>query len=257
MPIGKAFFSRFRNLHARKSFIFKLKGEGVFILSKWSNNNNQCKCPCCHPTKETVEAVFILDESGSMFNQQSKVVSGFNENLQDMRRDNSVNYRVTLIKFASDVTLVYQSVPIENVKDLTFSDYMPNGSTALLDAVGDAINMFSSLEKVMLHVFTDGEENCSRRFQYSQIKELLDSRQRVNHWAAIFLGANVDAWSQGAMLGVAANNSINYNGVTTQAFSAASYARSMYTSNLNKASVQGWDSVDNDNLLVGFDKSAD
>lgn len=213
-------------------------------MSKWSDFQGK---------REVVRAIFILDESGSMMHEQKRVIDGFNENVQDMRKDPAeVDYLVTLIKFSSEVNVVYRDLPLARVKDLTSEDYMPNGMTALLDAVGYSIEYYPKDQKnVMLHIFTDGYENASRKYNTGQIKELVQSRQDVNKWAVVYLGADEGAWMQGSnMLGVYASNTVNYRGDTLLAFDSVKSARHLYSASVAKSFSSGSE-VDNSNLFSG------
>ena len=71
---------------------------------------------------KTIKQKFIIDESGSMLNQQMTVINGFNEQLQDMareEREQDVRYLVSLTKFSHAVTKVFVDVPMAEVPRLT------------------------------------------------------------------------------------------------------------------------------------------
>ena len=82
--------------------------------------------------------------------------------------------------------------------------------TALLDAVGQAINQTSERlanldEKdrpglVIIVVMTDGLENSSREFSKSQVKEMIEHKRNEYQWHFIFLGANQDAFAEAGEL---------------------------------------------------------
>ncbi len=48
----------------------------------------------------------------------------------------------TLIKFSDSVQTIRENEPMEEINLLSQSDYQPNGSTALYDGIGFAINRF-------------------------------------------------------------------------------------------------------------------
>lgn len=97
---------------------------------------------------------------------------------------------------------------------------VPRGSTALLDAVGRAINetgerlaKMPEAERPGLVVFvvmTDGLENSSREFTKSHIKQMIEHQQSVYKWQFTFLGANQDAFAEGGAMGVAAAGIANF-----------------------------------------------
>ena len=58
---------------------------------------------------------------------------------------------------------------------------------------------------------TDGEENSSREWTLQGIRELVRSKESLGNWTFVFLGANLDAFAQGANLGVARPNAVRYD----------------------------------------------
>ena len=72
---------------------------------------------------------------------------------------------------------------------MTCKDYYVRGCTALLDAVGKAIQHIGNVhkhareedrpEKTIFVITTDGMENASRQYSYKDLKRLIE-RQREN-----------------------------------------------------------------------------
>lgn len=183
-------------------------------------------------TKRIERVKFIIDESGSMDNQSQQIISGFNEQLQDLQDEAKkfdVEYLVSLIKFNGSITVVYSDCPLDQVVPLDENSYTPRGSTALLDAVGTAINSVPEGEKdVMLIIMTDGEENASTDYKVDEIRNKLVDCQKLG-WAIVYIGAAMDVWSGPNSIGIAKSNVISYNTSNAQAtYSAASFARSLY-----------------------------
>ena len=58
---------------------------------------------------------------------------------------------------------------------------------------------------------TDGEENSSREWKLNAIRELIKTKEAAGNWTFVFLGANVDAFEQGANLGVPMAQSVRYD----------------------------------------------
>ena len=89
---------------------------------------------------------------------------------------------------------------------------MPRGSTALLDAVGRAINetgdrLAKTPEQdrpglVVFVIVTDGQENSSKEFSKARIKEMIDEQQKKYNWQFTFLGANQDAFAEAGGIGI-------------------------------------------------------
>lgn len=161
------------------------------------------------------EVVAVLDRSGSMHGQVEDVIGGFNTYITNIAKDSAsegVDTNVTLVLFDDKVDVVYASRSVESVEPLTRQVFCTRGSTALLDAVGIAIqkckdsiskqpnaldNALDNYEPeqttVTFAIFTDGEENASTKHSREEvaesIKELSD-----NGWTFLYLGADQDKW---------------------------------------------------------------
>ena len=81
------------------------------------------------------EVVFVLDMSGSMNSLRKFTVEGYNSMLQE-QKNTEKDARVTTVVFNNDRRYIHKRVPISEVEDLTFEDYVPDGCTALYDAIG-------------------------------------------------------------------------------------------------------------------------
>ncbi|MBK9319176.1 MAG: hypothetical protein IPM91_10355 [Bacteroidetes bacterium] len=94
---------------------------------------------------------------------------------------------------------MYSHLGPEQAPLLTSRQYVPEGSTALLDAIGmrimDTERLLSPEDDVVIVVLTDGEENASQFFTYKQIAEKISNRKRTERWSFSFVGADIDAWS--------------------------------------------------------------
>ncbi len=85
-------------------------------------------------------------------------------------------------------------------------------STALLDAVGRAINetggrleALPETERPGLVVFvitTDGEENSSKEFTREQVKKMIAHQQEAYKWQFTFLAANPEAFAEAGGMGI-------------------------------------------------------
>ena len=58
---------------------------------------------------------------------------------------------------------------------------------------------------VVFVIVTDGQENASREFNRTQIRQMIEHQQSVYRWQFTFLAANQDAFAEGASLGIAAD----------------------------------------------------
>lgn len=161
----------------------------------------------------------IMDASGSMQPLQSDTIGSFNQFLQEQKElpDQAV---FSLTVFNTKPTVVHDFVELASVPNLNPKIYAPSGGTALLDAMGTAIDKLGQRlaampeeerpSKQIILVITDGQENASSEYSLEQIKTMVKHQQEVYSWVFVFMGANIDAFSTGTGLGVAGNNTMNY-----------------------------------------------
>ena len=147
----------------------------------------------------------LLDQSGSMRKRQYDVHEGFNEQItslkQTMNEFTEQNLKVSLSFFNEQVDHILKDVDINEVPMLNELKYKPNGTTSLLDAIGECIYNLRSIhgrdlaeEKatVIFLIFTDGMENSSKSFGYYQIKNLIDELESTDQWLFSFIGSDME-----------------------------------------------------------------
>lgn len=157
------------------------------------------------------ELVFILDRSGSMSGLEADTLGGYNS-LLAKHQALPGECRITTLLFDHEQLLLHDRVDIRHVQPMTLEQYMPRGSTALLDALGTAINRLGYLQKhtpaeqragqVMLVIVTDGMENASREYSQQQVRRMVERQQQRFGWEFLFLGANMDAITTAAGYGI-------------------------------------------------------
>jgi hypothetical protein len=190
----------------------------------------------------------VLDESGSMGVCRDTTIAGFNEFVQGQRdaANAGVGY-LTLNKFeGGNIRTVFADRPLSEVPRLDHGSYTPAGGTNLLDAIGHTIEQVNaSLDKlkkkdrpgVIVLIMTDGEENCSRRYNNDMVKAMVTAAEKAD-WSFVFLGANIDAFNVGAAFGMSTLNSVNYS---TANMTATMAATSTMTTNMRTAKMAGMD----------------
>lgn len=164
----------------------------------------------------------ILDQSSSMESVRGATISGFNEFLADQKRS-GVESLITLTKFNTECQRVYTGKPVAEADELSMSSYVPEGSTALHDAVFKTIRDIEKLvtdEKVLVCILTDGEENSSRECSLTEVKALIQEKEATGRWTFTYLGANQDAWIVGQKMGIHAGNVAAYAGTPTGTMAA-------------------------------------
>jgi len=163
--------------------------------------------------KQRVLVNVILDKSGSMSAKVQDVIGGFNLYIDELAKESAVDYGFSLTLFDTVVKMKYQAAPLAKVAKLDDASYRPSGNTALLDAIGNTVQTVSTdgFDKIITVIMTDGEENSSREWTLQAIRELIKSKEAAGNWTFVFLGANLDAFEQGARLGVPMANSVRYD----------------------------------------------
>lgn len=164
---------------------------------------------------------FILDESGSMEEIKDSIVSGFNEYIQTLSKDQTVEYRFTLTKFSSSwgIKTPYLDTPLLEVSKMTDKDYEPDGGTPLYDAIGKTIKLVEEKVKknqpVLVVIMTDGYENDSKEYSQAQIKLLIEAHKE-DGWTFAFMGANQDSWLTSKGLGISRGNTMDWDSSTNE-----------------------------------------
>ena len=156
--------------------------------------------------KEELDIVFLLDRSGSMSGIELDTIGGYNSYLKEQKNN---NVKITTVLFDHEYEILYNRKNISEVSKLTNKEYYVRGCTALYDAIGRTIKTIeaSDAKKVMFVITTDGYENASKEYKKTQIKEMIESHK---DWEFIYIGAEVDSYSEGRTIGIDSKNISNY-----------------------------------------------
>lgn len=159
-----------------------------------------------------VRLIFILDRSSSMETMRDEAIAGFNKFLSD-QQEVPGKAVFSLVLFDQDVFLVNDSTDIRKMPPLNRETYVPNGMTALYDAIGYVIARYkhSPAAKTIVAVLTDGAENSSRRYDAQEVKSMIKDMETEGGWEVLFLGANIDVKQYAAAMGTKLNNSFGYD----------------------------------------------
>ena len=165
------------------------------------------------------ELVFILDRSGSMSGLEADTIGGFNAMLEKQKKQEGKCF-VTTVLFDNDSKVLHDRLPLEQVPAMTDRDYQVGACTALLDAVGGTIRHVANIHKyarpedvpeyTLFVITTDGMENASRRFSAETVKQMIGHEKEKYGWEFIFLGANIDAVSAAADIGIGADRAVDF-----------------------------------------------
>lgn len=156
--------------------------------------------------KKLMDVVFILDRSGSMRETEKDIIGGYNGYINDFK---SKNAKITTVLFDDKYEMITKRQNVNEVSELTEKQYYVRGCTALLDAIGKSIKFMEKekAEKVMFIITTDGYENASHKYNKEQIKEMIQGHKE---WEFMYIGADIDSYSEGQSIGISSSNISNY-----------------------------------------------
>lgn len=178
--------------------------------------------------KTKIFNLIILDESGSMSVIKQQAINGLNETIQTIRsaqdKHEGQEHYLSLVTFNGDaIKIIYQCTPVSNVKEMVPSQYMPNCSTPLYDAIGTALNELRPKvapdDKVLVTVITDGEENSSVEYSGKTIKTMIEELKEAG-WVFVYIGANQDVEKVAGTISVTNIMSFNASPEGTEAMMA-------------------------------------
>ena len=156
---------------------------------------------------QPVHIVFVLDRSGSMEWIKHDAAGGFNAFVEEQRKLPG-KARITLIQFDDRYEVNCEKVKLKDAPTLVVGqNYIPRGSTALNDALGKAVTSHESEERVIVAVFTDGQENASREYTTASLKALVE-RKQADGWEFHYLSSDLNTFANAAALGVRAANTM-------------------------------------------------
>lgn len=215
--------------------------------------------------KDYTHVSILIDRSGSMSSIKSDVICGFNQLVEDQKKE-SGKLTVTLVQFDyHEDKLMYETLndfsTIENVKLLNDSNYIPRGSTPLNDSLARLINetgrKLSEISeenrpsKVLIICITDGRENNSVEHTKLSLKSIIEHQEQVYNWKFMYIGANQDSFAEGSSRGIGATYDFVANKKGTKKMSKVmSYAMSSYRGVLT-------DEVDLSQILKESSEKAD
>ena len=164
--------------------------------------------------KTQIYNLVILDKSGSMSSIAKAAIAGFNETVGGIRsaqerfKDTQEHFVSLMIFCDCEKTMVYDMVPVDQVKELTSKEYRPCCCTPLYDAMGISINALYKAIKdkedatAVVTVITDGLENASKEYSGQAIKALVERMKDEEGWNFAYIGTNQDVRATSASLSI-------------------------------------------------------
>jgi hypothetical protein len=175
--------------------------------------------------KDSTDITIVLDKSGSMDHIRKDTIGGVNRFIEDQRKvPGAAAITISLFDHNYERPIVARN--IHEAPLLDEKTYRPDGNTCLFGAVGTAIRETGErLEKlpeserpehVIFLIVTDGEENSSHQHEWSQkhtadsIKKAIELQSGTYNWKFVYIGANQDAITNAARMGIHAGQALNY-----------------------------------------------
>ena len=165
----------------------------------------------------------IVDRSGSMNDCIDATINGFNEQIRRIRGMEAEfpdqDIRVGLTLFDHRIDLVRSMVRPADMQMLDRRNYEPDGSTALLDAIGQTVTQLQVWQRknididctFVVVVLTDGHENSSQMFTLDKIRSLIRELESTGKWTFSFIGATLDATEVARQMAFKSQNSYAFN----------------------------------------------
>ncbi len=167
---------------------------------------------------------FVLDVSGSMSNCRHETLQNLNlhlKTIQNLQKEFSEQiFKVSLTLFNTRLHQKWAYKSPLDLEPLTLVEYVPDGSTALLDAIGTQIHeiqhkfgeqLASDEATAVMVILTDGEENSSRFYDFPFISKTIKELEKTGKWTFSFLGTDIDAFHVGEMLNIKKGNTMQFN----------------------------------------------
>jgi hypothetical protein len=182
---------------------------------------------------------FLLDRTGSMQSIKDDTIGAFNAYLEGLQRSGEA-ICFSLLQFDSmSIDTLAKNLPVAEVAPLDGDSFQPRASTPLIDAavktikaVEEALAKRKGTPKVVVCIQTDGLENASVEHSWADLNALIKDKVGQG-WQFNFMGAGIDAYQQGARMGIAAESTLSYSKDrmrTHAAFAARAAATAAYAS---------------------------
>lgn len=166
----------------------------------------------------------ILDRSGSMGICIEETVNGVNSQIKRVKelakRFPEQELLTSLCLFNHRLTPVWDRILPGDLREITFSDYRPDGNTALLDAIGKTVRGLQKTigdevsrneASVVVVIFTDGYENASMKFTQEQIASMIQELELTGKWTFSYIGATLDAVDIAIRMNIRRSNAVRFS----------------------------------------------
>ncbi|MHB0929386.1 MAG: vWA domain-containing protein [Candidatus Nanopelagicales bacterium] len=163
---------------------------------------------------------FVLDKSGSMQVGKSATIEGFNTQIALVKNNAKFigNTRITLVDFSDNARACYVARVPDEATELTEQNYIPNGMTALYDAIGLLIAellLQPAIDKentaTLVTIFTDGAENVSKTYTGAMLKDIIQKLEATGRWTFALIGPTGGVQQLSNILAIHSSNVTGFN----------------------------------------------
>lgn len=166
---------------------------------------------------DLTDITVLIDRSGSMQSIRDDVTGGIEDFIEQQKKASGTAHLTVILFDSHDPQEVV--IPTQDVRlvHLERDWFRPRGMTPLCDAIGHAVEntgrRLAALpehlrpSRVVFVVFTDGNENDSKRFSRERVAEMVKHQEAVYNWQFLFMGAGIDAIGEAEDVGINAMRS--------------------------------------------------
>jgi hypothetical protein len=113
-----------------------------------------------------------------------------------------------------------RSQPLLLLESSNKKNYVPNGGTALLDAIGESVmnlklkiadEVSKNEATAVVVILTDGEENSSKVFTWDTVRKMISELERTGAWTFSFLGATMESVKAASRISIPKRNTVQFD----------------------------------------------
>lgn len=191
--------------------------ESSKMSSKRASPSESPKSPKSPKRQKTMtpHVIYVLDRSGSMHQFGCEGYGSVSATIKELPKTRGDNCLVSVFTFDNEHEEVVKGVQAKDY-ELPKECMEPRGTTALRDAVSNALEYAGSLsDEVYLVIFTDGQDNCSKT-SHESLKAMLKKSKVDISW----LAAGEAEMSEAISLGLNEKDVLKVGGTGTNMMSA-------------------------------------
>lgn len=195
-----------------------------------------------------IHNVHILDVSFSMNGEKYRsALDSIKKEVELLSKESNADYTETYMEFSGPehMNLIRYKVPM---KEVNISSKGCITNTAMNDAIGFTLrrlleDKMSDNEKVLVKIFTDGEENASQKETYETIKTLIKECEDKG-FTITFIGTHKDVSTVVKRMSIPLSNTLSHDNTSKDIIRTMSMSF-MATTNYTDNVLQGKDVKEN------------